>query len=182
MVTGEGIRTLLGRRTARASFVALGAPVPPDPGVGPLTPRPNARVDRPAKPGALVTLADEKKGRPLKVSVFGLGYVGCVSAACLAELGHTVVGVDVNPTKVDLINRGVAPVVEERIGELTERAVRGGRLRATTDVAEAMAATEISLVCVGTPRRPMAVSPLCTWSAWRKRSVLRWPERTAGTP
>ncbi len=108
-------------------------------------------VDRPARPDAGVTLADERKGRPLKVSVFGLGYVGCVSAACLAELGHTVIGVDVNPTKVDLINRRLAPVVEERIGEITEKAVRDGRLHAITDVAEAVALTEVSLVCVGTP-------------------------------
>ena len=86
--------------------------------------------------------------------MFGLGYVGCVSAACLAERGHTVVGVDVNPAKVDLVSRGIAPVVEERIGELTELAVREGRLRATTDVAQAVAETEVSLVCVGTPSAP----------------------------
>lgn len=87
----------------------------------------------------------------MKISVFGLGYVGCVSAACLAASGHEVVGVDVNPLKVDLITRGQAPVVEERIGELTSEVVRSGALRATTDVAAALAATEISLVCVGTP-------------------------------
>src|SRR6266545_1199937 len=87
----------------------------------------------------------------MRISVFGLGYVGCVSAACLAARGHEVVGVDVNPTKVELIARGQAPVVEERIGALTADVVRAGALRATTDVAEAVAATEISLVCVGTP-------------------------------
>ncbi len=87
----------------------------------------------------------------MKVSVFGLGYVGSVSAACLAARGHEVVGVDVNPTKVDLMARGQAPVVEERIGELTAEVVGTGALRATTDVAEAIATTEISLVCVGTP-------------------------------
>ncbi len=87
----------------------------------------------------------------MKVSVFGLGYVGSVSAACLAACGHEVVGVDVNPTKVDLMARGQAPVVEERIGELTAEVVGTGALRATTDVAEAIATTEISLVCVGTP-------------------------------
>ena len=59
----------------------------------------------------------------MKISVFGLGYVGCVSAACLAARGHEVVGVDVNPTKVELISRGQAPVVEERIGELTAEVV-----------------------------------------------------------
>jgi GDP-mannose 6-dehydrogenase len=90
----------------------------------------------------------------MKVSVFGLGYVGSVSAACLAARGHRVVGVDVNPTKVAQIVGGQAPVVEERIGELTAEAVRSGRLRATTDVAAAIRDTEISLICVGTPSAP----------------------------
>jgi GDP-mannose 6-dehydrogenase len=90
----------------------------------------------------------------MKVSVFGLGYVGCVSAACLAARGHEVVGVDVNPAKIDLIGRGLAPVVEERIGELTAEVVRAGALRATTDAAAAIAASDISLVCVGTPSAP----------------------------
>ncbi len=90
----------------------------------------------------------------MKISVFGLGYVGCVSAACLAARGNEVVGVDVNPTKIDLITRGRAPVVEERIGELTAEVVDSGALRATTDVAAAVAATEVSLVCVGTPSAP----------------------------
>lgn len=87
----------------------------------------------------------------MKVSVFGLGYVGVVSAACLSAQGHTVVGVDVNPAKVELVNSGRSTVVEERIGELIEEVVRSGALSATTDVREAIAATEISLVCVGTP-------------------------------
>ncbi|MEU6739445.1 nucleotide sugar dehydrogenase [Streptosporangium sandarakinum] len=90
----------------------------------------------------------------MRISVFGLGYVGCVSAACLASAGHEVVGVDVNPLKVDLVARGLAPVVEERIGELTAEAVRSGALRATTDVAEAVGSTDVSLVCVGTPSAP----------------------------
>ncbi|MGV9597008.1 nucleotide sugar dehydrogenase [Streptosporangium sandarakinum] len=90
----------------------------------------------------------------MRISVFGLGYVGCVSAACLASAGHEVVGVDVNPLKVDLVTRGLAPVVEERIGELTAEAVRSGALRATTDVAEAVTSTDVSLVCVGTPSAP----------------------------
>lgn len=90
----------------------------------------------------------------MKISVFGLGYVGCVSAACLAGRGHQVVGVDVNPLKIDLIGSGKAPVVEERIGELTAEVVESGALRATTDVAAAIAASDISLVCVGTPSAP----------------------------
>ena len=87
----------------------------------------------------------------MRISVFGLGYVGCVSAACLAGRGHDVVGVDVNPVKVDLVTAGKAPVVEERIGELTAEVVATGALRATADVGEAIAASDISLVCVGTP-------------------------------
>jgi GDP-mannose 6-dehydrogenase len=90
-------------------------------------------------------------GHTVKVSVFGLGYVGVVSAACLAAQGHEVVGVDVNPTKVDLVNRGQSTVVEERIRELTQEVVEKGALRATTDVAEAIGDTDLSLICVGTP-------------------------------
>lgn len=90
----------------------------------------------------------------MRISVFGLGYVGCVSAACLAGRGHEVIGVDVNPVKVDLVARGKAPVVEERIGELTAEAVGAGTLRATADVADAVANSEISLICVGTPSAP----------------------------
>jgi GDP-mannose 6-dehydrogenase len=90
----------------------------------------------------------------MKISVFGLGYVGCVSAACLASRGHQVTGVDVNPVKVGLVRDGRAPVVEERIGELTEQVVRAGALRATGDAAEAVAGGEVSLVCVGTPSEP----------------------------
>ena len=85
------------------------------------------------------------------VSVFGLGYVGCVSSACFAREGHTVIGVDVNPTKVALVNSGRSTIVEEGIAELVSNVVSSGRLRATTSVAEAVHATGISLVCVGTP-------------------------------
>jgi len=87
----------------------------------------------------------------MKISVFGLGYVGCVSAACLAREGHEVTGVDVSPVKVGIINEGRSPIVEEGVGELIAEMVGAGRLRATTDAAEAVASTEVSLVCVGTP-------------------------------
>jgi GDP-mannose 6-dehydrogenase len=87
----------------------------------------------------------------LKVSVFGLGYVGAVSAGCLAHDGHEVVGVDPLPTKVDLINRGQSPIVEEDIGEIIGAAVKIGRLRATADPAQAIRETDLSFVCVGTP-------------------------------
>ena len=87
----------------------------------------------------------------MNISVFGLGYVGVVAAGCLAADGHHVVGVDPNAAKVDLINRGVPPIVEGDIAALIESAVESGRLRATADVREAVLASEMSLVCVGTP-------------------------------
>ena len=87
----------------------------------------------------------------LRVSVFGLGYVGTVSAACLAESGHEVVGVDPNPTKVNLINEGATPVIEEDLGALVKGNVETGRLRATGDEREAIDNSDLSLVCVGTP-------------------------------
>jgi len=87
----------------------------------------------------------------LRVSVFGLGYVGTVSAGCLAHDGHEVVGIDSLPTKVDLINCGQSPIVEVDIGELVAATARAGRLRATSDPVQAIRETELSFVCVGTP-------------------------------
>src|SRR6266536_3989997 len=87
----------------------------------------------------------------MKLSVFGLGYVGCVSAACFAKEGHEVLGVDVNPTKVEITNRGDSPIVEAGMSELTREMVGTGWLRATTDTAKAIENSELSLVCVGTP-------------------------------
>ncbi len=89
----------------------------------------------------------------LSVSVFGLGYVGCVSAACFAKEGHIVVGVDVSQAKVDMINAGHATIVEHGIGELVSEMRANGRLSATTDVADAVHRTDLSLICVGTPSR-----------------------------
>jgi GDP-mannose 6-dehydrogenase len=87
----------------------------------------------------------------LKISVFGLGYVGAVSAGCLAHDGHEVVGVDPLPTKVDLINRGQSPIIETDIGEIIAATAKAGRLRATSDPMQAIRETELSFVCVGTP-------------------------------
>lgn len=87
----------------------------------------------------------------MNISVFGLGYVGCVTAACLARNGHRVIGVDVNQDKVDSLNRGVSPIVEELIGELIAAELETGRLSATVDAGQAVAETDLSLVCVGTP-------------------------------
>ena len=90
----------------------------------------------------------------MKLSVFGLGYVGAVTAGCLARNGNEVIGVDVIESKVDLINKGQTPVIEKEIGEIIAEAVEAGSLRATKDAAEAMAATELSFICVGTPSQP----------------------------
>jgi GDP-mannose 6-dehydrogenase len=87
----------------------------------------------------------------LKVSIFGLGYVGVVSAGCLAKSGHQVIGVDRVPIKVDMINAGRSPIIEADIGEIICAAVKGGRLRALADPVEAVAETALSIVCVGTP-------------------------------
>ena len=86
-----------------------------------------------------------------KISVFGLGYVGVVSACCLAKDGHYVVGVDTNETKVHLLKFGISPIVEQGIPELIKEAVAHKRLQATIDPQEAVSETELSLVCVGTP-------------------------------
>lgn len=87
----------------------------------------------------------------MKVSVFGLGYVGTVSAGCLAHDGHEVLGVDPIQTKVDLINQGHTPIIEAEIGEIIAANVKSGRLRAVVDPAEAIQMTDLSFVCVGTP-------------------------------
>ena len=87
----------------------------------------------------------------MKISIFGLGYVGAVSAGCLAKDGHEVIGVDPNPTKVDMINAGQTPIIEDEIGDIIQTAVKQGTLRATVSAEEAIAGTEMSLICVGTP-------------------------------
>jgi GDP-mannose 6-dehydrogenase len=87
----------------------------------------------------------------MRVSVFGLGYVGAVSCGCFANDGFEVIGVDLNSAKVDMINRGQSPIVEERIGELIAQGIQTGRLRATTDVRDAVANSDVSIISVGTP-------------------------------
>lgn len=91
---------------------------------------------------------------PLKISIFGLGYVGTVSAACLAADGHRVLGVDPVADKVELINRGLSPIVENEIGQIIEATVRDGQLSATQDALRAVHETDLSFVCVGTPSQP----------------------------
>jgi GDP-mannose 6-dehydrogenase len=90
----------------------------------------------------------------LKISIFGLGYVGTVSAGCLAQGGHEVIGVDPVQTKVDLINSSLSPIIEANIGDIIRSNVQAGRLRATQDQVRAIRETELSFVCVGTPSQP----------------------------
>jgi GDP-mannose 6-dehydrogenase len=89
----------------------------------------------------------------MKVSVFGLGYVGSVSAAAFASDGHQVVGVDVVQDKVNAVNEGRSPIVEPGLADLLRQGVDEGRLRATTSTEDAVRATDLSLICVGTPSR-----------------------------
>ena len=86
-----------------------------------------------------------------QVSVFGLGYVGSVTAACLASKGHSVIGVDTSPSKVEQLDAGRSPIVEPGVKELIDQAHRSTKLRATTDSAAAVMQTDISFLCVGTP-------------------------------
>lgn len=90
----------------------------------------------------------------MKISVFGLGYVGTVSAGCFANQGHEVIGVDPSRTKLDLISRGQSPIVEADIGEIIADVVSRGNLRVTDDSAEAILSTDVSFICVGTPSQP----------------------------
>jgi GDP-mannose 6-dehydrogenase len=87
----------------------------------------------------------------MKVAVLGLGYVGCVTAACLARNGHDVIGVDVDGEKVALIGAGRSPIIEPGLDRLLADVVREGRLTATTDLGHAISVSEIALICVGTP-------------------------------
>src|SRR5690242_2985325 len=87
----------------------------------------------------------------MRVSIFGRGYVGCVTAACPARNGHHGFGVDVNPDKVAMINAGESPVIEPGLADLIEAMVTSGRLRATVCVDEAIRHSELAMICVGTP-------------------------------
>ncbi|MEN3364336.1 MAG: GDP-mannose 6-dehydrogenase [Burkholderiales bacterium] len=87
----------------------------------------------------------------MNISVFGLGYVGTVSAGCLAGQGHTVIGVDLNKTKVDMINQGITPIIEKDIDAIVSDVVERGFLRATVDPHDAVRNSDLSFICVGTP-------------------------------
>ena len=89
--------------------------------------------------------------RPLRISVFGMGYVGTVSAGCLARMGHTVIGLDANHTKVEMLAAGRSPVIEPGLAELIAGGVAQHRITVSTDAVQAVRDTEITLYCVGTP-------------------------------
>ncbi len=90
----------------------------------------------------------------MRISILGIGYVGAVACGCLARLGHEVIGVDVSAEKVRLLAAGQSPIVEDEIDQIIAEAVANGSLRATTDVAAAIAASDLSFICVGTPSAP----------------------------
>lgn len=92
----------------------------------------------------------------MKIAIFGLGYVGCVTAACLARNGHVIVGVDINSDKVGLLNRGESPIIEPGLQEMIASAIKSGKLIATTNMHSVMAHSDLELiiVCVGTPSKP----------------------------
>ncbi len=87
----------------------------------------------------------------MNISIFGLGYVGCVGVGCLAELGHNVIGVDIDKNKVNLINEGKATIVENEIDELIQKNTETGRINATSNVEEAIKNSDVAIICVGTP-------------------------------
>lgn len=89
----------------------------------------------------------------MKISVFGIGYVGAVTSACLVKSGHEVIAVDIDQVKVDCINDGRSPIIEPELDEIIAKGQKEGKLSATTDITDAINKTEISLICVGTPSR-----------------------------
>lgn len=89
----------------------------------------------------------------MQISIFGMGYVGAVCAACLADYGHDVIGVDVSELKVNLINAGESPIVEPGLGELLAAGVASGRIRATTSTEDAILHSDLTMICVGTPSK-----------------------------
>src|SRR5438552_18488278 len=98
-----------------------------------------------------VRALDERGARAMSdIAIFGLGYVGTVCAACFAANGHRVVGVDPNLTKVEMVNAGRSPVIEEGLDDLVSHGVREGRIRATTSAEEAVAGSTVSMIGAGT--------------------------------
>ena len=121
--------------------------------VGARRKRLHERYARESSGSALECARRDDREAYMRLSIFGLGYVGCVSAACFTRDGRDVIGVDANQVKVDIINSGRSPIVEPGIEDLIKRGVESGRLRATTNAEQAVHSSDISLVCVGTPEQ-----------------------------
>ena len=96
----------------------------------------------------------ELKVQTMKVSIFGLGYVGAVSTACLARDGHDVVGVDIDESKLEMFRAGTSPIIEEGMSELIRNVAASGRVSVTSNVREGIENSVLSFICVGTPSRP----------------------------
>lgn len=101
-------------------------------------------------------MAEPAAGSKPVLSVIGTGYLGATHAACMAELGFTVIGVDIDPAKVDLLNSGKVPFFEPELDELLQRNLQAGRVRFTTSFEEAAQAADVHFICVGTPQQPGA--------------------------
>ncbi|MBF0145716.1 MAG: UDP-glucose/GDP-mannose dehydrogenase family protein [Magnetococcales bacterium] len=114
----------------------------------------------------------------MKTSIFGMGYVGCVSAACLASEHHHVIGVDVSQQKINLLREGRSPVEEEQLPEMIRKAINNGHLSATTDPREAILATDLSLIAVGTPSREDGSLELCYLKSVARDIALALKEKT----
>ena len=104
----------------------------------------------------------------MKVSILGLGYVGAVTAGCLTERGHRVIGADVQQAKVDAFKAGISPIIEPELEALLQSARREGRLDATTDATAAVKASQVSIICVGTPSQAAR--------CYRTRSIIPFDE------
>ena len=117
----------------------------------------------------------------MKVSIFGLGYVGAVSLACLARDGHQVVGVDVDESKLAMLRDGITPIVEEGMVDLVRNVAASGRVKVSQDVRAAIHDTQLSLICVGTPSAPNGSQAPGRRSASRQRSGSK-DARPAGSP
>ena len=101
-----------------------------------------------------------------KISIFGLGYVGSVMAGCLADEGHSIIGVDPNLTKVDSINGGRSPVIEKDLDSMIAKSINAGYLQATNNGKNAIFNTDISFICVGTPSNNNGSLSLQTGITW----------------
>lgn len=117
-------------------------------------------------------------GSPRRISIFGLGYVGAVSLACLARDGHEMTGVDIDPGKLELLRRGQAPIVETGIQELTRAVMRGGTVNVTDSVRDAILSTDVSFVCVGTPARQNGSQDLAAISRIAEQIGTVLPEKS----